>query len=89
MPAMSLKRVKYLLGVTAVLGVALSLPSSAGASYGDDGPAPDLGPTGPCAETNHPNGFHYVDCGACAEMWHGTTLVASGCGGSKPADPYL
>ena len=41
-----------------------------------------------CVETDHGNGWTYVDCGSCAAVWHNNTMVDFGCGGQKPIDPY-
>jgi len=41
-----------------------------------------------CVETDHGNGWSYVDCGYCGAVWRGGTMVNFGCGDQKPIDPY-
>jgi hypothetical protein len=69
----SLRRMIYFLGGTAILVVSLCLPRSAEAV---------------CVETDHGNGWSYVDCGTCGAVWRGGTMVNFGCGDQKPIDPY-
>ena len=78
MATVSLRRIKYVLGAGAILGISLlPQPPSAVADVEEI--------VGVCTEINLGNGYYYVDCGPCGYIYHnGVYTGTGGCGGNKP-----